>query len=89
MGTNLRISQLVAGLCVVFAVVFLFVNKVFREHDPEDLYVNRVAAKAAAAETVETAESEETAEPTEAPEEEIPEETAEETAEEPTKETEE
>jgi phosphatidylglycerol:prolipoprotein diacylglycerol transferase len=85
MGTNLRISQLVAGLCVVFAVVFLFVNKVFREHDPEDLYVNRVAAKAAAAETVETEETEETAEPTEAPEAEIPEETAEE----PTEETEE
>ena len=40
-GTNLRVSQLVAGLCVVFAVVFLFYNKVFREHDPADLYVNR------------------------------------------------
>lgn len=45
-GTNLRISQLVAGICVVFAVVFLFYNKVFREHEPEDLYVNQVAAKA-------------------------------------------
>jgi hypothetical protein len=40
-GTNLRVSQLVAGLCVVFAVVFLFYNKVFREHDPADLYLNR------------------------------------------------
>ena len=47
MGTNLRISQLVAGLCVVFAVIFLFYNKVFREHDPDDLYVNVVAARAA------------------------------------------
>jgi len=41
-GTNLRISQLVAGLCVIFAVVFLFYNSVFRNHEPEDLYVNRV-----------------------------------------------
>ncbi len=39
-GTNLRISQLVAGLCVIFAVVFLFYNKVFREHEPSSLYVN-------------------------------------------------
>ena len=41
-GTNLRVSQLLAGLCVVFAVVFLFYNRVFREHDPEDLYVHAV-----------------------------------------------
>ena len=47
MGTNLRVSQLLAGICVVFAVVFLFVNAVFREHDPDDLYVNVVAARAA------------------------------------------
>ena len=39
-GTNLRISQLVAGLCVIFAVVFLFYNRVFREHEPSSLYVN-------------------------------------------------
>lgn len=45
-NTNLRVSQLVAGLCVVFAVVFLFYNKVFREHEPEDLYVNVVARAA-------------------------------------------
>lgn len=58
-GTNLRISQLVAGLCVIFAVVFLFYNQVFREHDPEALYVNQAAQReleaavcvAAAAET--------------------------------------
>lgn len=43
-GTNLRVSQLLAGLCVIFAVVFLFYQKVFREHDPEQLYVNTVAA---------------------------------------------
>ena len=40
-STNLRVSQLLAGLCVVFAVFFLFYNKVFREHEPEELYVNR------------------------------------------------
>ncbi len=51
-GTNLRVSQLVAGLCVVFAVVFLFYNKVFREHEPDNLYVNVVKAKAAETEVV-------------------------------------
>ena len=69
MGTNLRVSQLVAGICVVFAVVFLFVNAVFREHDPDDLYVNVIAAKAAAgAEAVpeETEESDTAAETPEA-----------------------
>jgi len=40
-STNLRVSQLLAGLCVVFAVFFLFYNKVFREHEPKELYVNR------------------------------------------------
>lgn len=54
-GTNLRISQLLAGLCVVFAGVFLFYNRVFREHDPEELYVHTVAAREAAAATEEPA----------------------------------
>lgn len=40
LGTNLRVSQLVAGLCAVVAAVLLFYNWVFREHDIEDLYVN-------------------------------------------------
>ena len=57
-GTNLRISQLVAGICVVFAVVFLFYNKVFREYEPEELYVNQVAALAMAS-VVETVSAEE------------------------------
>ena len=43
-NTNLRISQLVAGICVLFAAVFLFYNRVFREHEPEELYVNRVSS---------------------------------------------
>ena len=34
---------MIAGffLFFVFAVVFLFYNKVFKQHEPEDLYVNR------------------------------------------------
>lgn len=59
-GTNLRVSQLVAGLCVIFAVIFLFYNKVFREHDPEDLYV-RVVARRDGEQTTETAQESETA----------------------------
>lgn len=62
-GTNLRVSQLVAGICVVFAVVFLFYNRVFKEHEPEDLYVNVVAR--AAAEQAQTILTEETVEATE------------------------
>ena len=58
MGTNLRVSQLLAGICVVFAVVYLFVNAVFREHDPEDLYVNVVAARTAAEAAAEKAAAE-------------------------------
>ncbi len=55
LGTNLRVSQLLAGLCALFAVIFLFYNKIFRDHDPEELYVNRGAAQ----ETAETAEAQE------------------------------
>ena len=68
MHTNLRVSQLVAGLCVVFAVVFLFVNAVFREHDPEDLYVNVQAAKAAKPDISEEPAAESVEETLEAPE---------------------
>lgn len=49
LGTNLRVSQLLAGCCVLFAVVFLFYHAVFKEHDPDDLYVNIAMAKASAA----------------------------------------
>lgn len=68
-GTNLRVSQLVAGICVFCAAVLLFYNKIFKEQDPEELYVHvraeREAEKAAEAvevtdEAVETAEAEET-----------------------------
>ena len=38
-GTNLRASQLLAGICIVAAGILLFYNKIFKEHDPEELYV--------------------------------------------------
>lgn len=68
-NTNLRVSQLLAVICLLGAVILLIYNKIFKEHDPEDLHVNKVKA-AEAAEQVEDAEesveaeevSEETAE---------------------------
>ena len=72
-SSNLRVSQLLAGICFLAVVIFLVYDKIFREHDPADLYVNQVAqrkaaeaaavAEAAAEETV--SEVEETAEDTE------------------------
>ena len=41
-NTNLRISQLVAGLCLLAAVILLFYFKVFKEMDAEAMYVNRI-----------------------------------------------
>ena len=71
-NTNLRVSQLLAVICLLGAVILLIYNKIFKEHDPEDLHVNKVKAAAESAEqvadTVETAKeesSEETAEPAE------------------------
>ena len=72
-GTNLRVSQLLAVICLLGAVVLLIYNKIFKEHDPEELHVNKVKAAAEIAEQVETTEvtdeaeevSEETAEPSE------------------------
>lgn len=65
-SSNLRVSQLLAGICFLGVVIFLVYDKIFREHDPEELYVNQVArkkaAEAAAEETVELA-AEETVEP--------------------------
>lgn len=71
-GTNLRVSQLLAVICLLGAVILLVYNKIFKEHDPEDLHVNKMKA-AEAAEQVEEAEEsveaeevfEETAEPSE------------------------
>ena len=56
-----RVSQvLAAGSCVIAVVALLLLSR--KEHKPEDLFVNKGAARAAA-EAAETAEvSEETAE---------------------------
>ena len=59
---NFRVSQVLAAVTCVIAVVALIVLA-FRPHDPADLFVNKVAAKKAAAEELETAEeAEETVE---------------------------
>ncbi len=47
-GTNLRVSQLLGFASCLAAAVILFYQRVFREHDPSALYVNAVAARAAA-----------------------------------------
>ena len=80
-SSNLRVSQLLAGICFLAVVIFLVYDKIFREHDPKDLYVNQVAQRKAAeavaaaedavseveeaAEDTETVEAEEAAENTE------------------------
>ncbi len=47
-SSNLRVSQLLAGICFLAVVIFLVYDKIFREHDPADLYVNQVARQKAA-----------------------------------------
>lgn len=68
-ASNLRVSQLLAGICFLAVVIFLVYDKIFREHDPKDLYVNQVAqrkaAEAAAAAEDAVSETEEAAEDTE------------------------
>jgi phosphatidylglycerol:prolipoprotein diacylglycerol transferase len=55
-SSNLRVSQLVAGLCFLCAAIFLIYDKIFREHDPDELYVNRAARPEEAVQTEEVAE---------------------------------
>lgn len=55
-ASNLRVSQLLAGICFLAVVIFLVYDKIFREHDPRDLYVNQVAQRKAA-EAVEATEA--------------------------------
>ena len=52
-SSNLRVSQLLAGICFLGVVIFLVYDKIFREHDPADLYVNQIARQKAAAEAAE------------------------------------
>ena len=69
-ASNLRVSQLLAGVCFLAVVIFLVYDKIFREHDPKDLYVNQVArqkaAEAVAATEDAVSETEEEAETVEA-----------------------
>lgn len=39
-SSNLRVSQLLAGVCFLGVVLFLVYDRIFREHDPAMLYVN-------------------------------------------------
>lgn len=57
-ASNLRVSQLLAGICFLGVVIFLVYDKIFREHDPEELYVRQVARRKAP-EAAEAAEAEE------------------------------
>jgi len=57
---NFRVSQVLAAVTCVIAVVVLIIQA-FRPHDPADLFVNKVAAKKAA-EAEEAAEAEKTEE---------------------------
>ena len=74
---DFRVSQLLAAVSC-FAAVIVMMIMMFREHKPENLFVNQVAAKLAAEEAAEADEEEEE----EGEEEEEEEEEAEETAEE-------
>lgn len=60
LGTNLRVSQLLAGCCALFAVIFLFYQGVFRDHDREELYVYAGKEGAEGVSTEEPEEAEET-----------------------------
>ena len=55
-SSNHRVSQLLAGIFFLAVVIFLVYDKIFREHDPRDLYVNQVAQRKAA-EAVEATEA--------------------------------
>lgn len=54
-SSNLRVSQLLAGICFLGVVIFPVYDKIFREHDPADLYVNQIARQKTAEAAVETA----------------------------------
>jgi hypothetical protein len=41
-STNIRVSQLLAGLTLLVAIILLFWNKVMHPHDPEEMLVYKV-----------------------------------------------
>ena len=49
-STGVRVSQLLAGVSFVVGGAFLIYFRFFRKNDPQKLFVNRVAARAAAEE---------------------------------------
>lgn len=54
-STSIRVSQLLAGVCLLVVLIVLFINRCFRYHDEEKLWVNRRAAMAASAGSPDTA----------------------------------
>lgn len=44
-GTGLRVSQVVALICIILSVVTLAYNRIGRTHEPEELWVNRDTLK--------------------------------------------
>lgn len=40
-GTSLRVSQVVALLCLIISVALLLYHKIGKTHDPDELWVNR------------------------------------------------
>ena len=69
-NTNLRVSQLIAVICFLSAAVLLLYNRIFKEHDPDLLHVNKVKVEISVAESeIPTEEADnaiESEEPTEA-----------------------
>lgn len=40
-GTNLRVSQIIALLCIIVGGIILIYNQVSKHHEPEEMWVNR------------------------------------------------
>ena len=40
-GTNLRVSQIIALLCIIVGGIILIYNQVAKHHEPEEMWVNR------------------------------------------------
>ncbi len=62
-ASGIRVSQLLSIILIVVAAFLLFYNRVLKYRDPANLYVNRVAAEAAAAAERENTEESAVSEP--------------------------